>query len=70
MTTEALIALIMALVQAVMTLGKEIPELLQIAANVRDAILAAQANGEDISVDQLTKMRADIDAAMARLNAA
>lgn len=68
MTTETLIAVVMALVQAVMTLGKEIPELIQIATNIRDAILAAQASGNDISDDQLNKMRADIDAAMTRLN--
>lgn len=67
MTTEAVIALIMALVQAVLTLAKDVPELIQIATNVRDSIMAAQASGEDISVDQLSKMRTDIDAAMARL---
>lgn len=68
MSTEALIALIMALVQAVLTLAKDVPELIQIATNVRDSIMAAQATGQDISDDQLTKMRADIDSAMARLN--
>lgn len=69
MTTEALIALIMALVQAVMTLAKDIPELIQIATNIRDSIVAAQASGQDITVDQLNKMRADIDVVMAQLNA-
>ena len=68
MSNEALIALIMALVQAAITLGREIPELVQIAQNVRDSIAAAQNSGTDITDEQLNKMRGDIDAAMARLN--
>lgn len=69
MTAEAAIALVLALVQAIMTLAKDVPELIQIAQNVKDSIEAAQATGTDITDAQIDKMRGDLDAALAQLNA-
>jgi hypothetical protein len=68
MSPEASIALLMALVQAIITLAKDIPELVQIAKNVRDAVMSAQETGTDITDEQFDAMRADIDAALATLN--